>query len=120
MPTESINIVVDPHASAYDDLVQSGSPRRLKLLESARAALKVATKERATVWFINIRLPDMSGFELYELLRDRCRGARFVLVGDDYRVDDEIKARTAGVSYLCKPPQAWWIETHQTCNTVKT
>lgn len=119
MPTKSINIVVDPQTIAYRRLLQPANLPRWKLLESARAALKVATTEPVAAWFINIRLPDMSGFELYELLRDRCRDARFVLVGDDYCVDDEIRARTAGVSYLCKPPQAWWIENRQTCNTVK-
>lgn len=104
-------VVVDQQPGAYDALQATrGEPLQIRFFDCGRDALHIASNEPIDAWMINVRLPDMTGFELHEMLRRRNPGARFVLVGDKYRADDELKARTGAASYLCKPPQSWWID----------
>ena len=43
----------------------------------------------AALWIINVRLPDLSGFDLTEMLRSSLGECRFVLVADAYDFADE-------------------------------
>ena len=53
---------------------------------------------------INVELPDLSGFDLVEMLRPIPKGTAVFLVGDQYALEDELRALRLGVgSYLCKP-----------------
>lgn len=65
----------------------------------------------ATLWMVNMRLPDMSGVSFLHLLRHRLRWRPVFLVGDVYSSEDEVSARAAGASaYLCKPVNAAWLQ----------
>ncbi|MEO8498788.1 MAG: response regulator, partial [Planctomycetota bacterium] len=111
-------IVVDPQSYAYDRLRESGGDQStVRVLDTGRAALQILAGTAIHAWIINVRLPDMSGFELYDILHPRHTAARFVLVGDQYHSDDERRARACGVAaYVCKPPQRWWLDRHQPIN----
>lgn len=105
-------VIVDAQLDAYRDLqLADESSAKLTLLGSGGAALQFSSVEPIALWLINIHLPDMSGLELYRMLHTRHPTARFVLVGDVYRAEDERQTRTWGAAgYLCKPPQPWWLE----------
>ena len=120
MPTNVKNVlVVDPQPKDYEVLsLTLGGRLQIRILQTGRDALNVAMHDTVDTWIINVSLPDMTGFELHQNLRERYSGARFVLVGNDYRPDDEVKARTSGAArYLCKPPQPWWLEQIPSGNT---
>lgn len=73
------------------------------LLTSGGATLQFARHSVADLWIVNCRLPDMSGFDLVEMLRDLpvC-GVQF-LVGNRYDADEERRACACGAGlYLCK------------------
>lgn len=105
-------VIVDGQLDAFHTLQSAeGRAVKLTLLDSGGAALQFSSVEPIQLWLINIHLSDMSGLELYRMLHARHPTARFVLVGDVYRAEDERNARTCGAAgYLCKPPQAWWLE----------
>ena len=59
---------------------------------------------------LDLNLPDMSGTDLQELLRARGSKVPVMLVGDQYRVEDEIDARSSGATmYFAKPLQREWL-----------
>lgn len=73
-------------------------------------ALQRVDASLATLWMVNVRLPDMSGVCLLNLLRRRRRRCPVFLIGDVYSAEDELSARAAGASaYLCKPVNAVWL-----------
>jgi FixJ family two-component response regulator len=102
--------VVDASESDYDLLQSDEGDREVRTFPSGRDALRCNPEETPTMWLINLRLPDMSGTTLHDMLRGRgCRGP-IGLVGDSYCVEDEITARMAGASfYLAKPVPAEMI-----------
>ncbi|QEG38729.1 Response regulator receiver domain protein [Roseimaritima ulvae] len=105
-------VIVDAQLDAYRALpLGEAESSGLTLLDSGRAALQHSAIEPIEQWLINIHLPDMSGLELFRMLHTRHPKARFVLVGDVYQAEEERQTRTWGAAgYLCKPPQAWWLE----------
>ena len=121
MAADQLNIVVvDAQPGAWAAIRSSNPSARLTMVESGVASLKIALSEPVDAWFIGVRLPDMTGFELHDLLRRRYAGSCFVLVGDNYQAEDELQARAAGASYLSKPPKSWWLEKPQTSITATT
>ena len=71
---------------------------------SGREALRTNPEEQPAMWIVNLRLPDIAGTDLQQMLRTRGGTAPVVMVGDDYRVEDEITARSAGAAlYFAKP-----------------
>lgn len=109
--------VVDPHPGDYDGLENVAANTALVVRFFARAgeALRGETDDD-WLWIINARLPDMSGFELCEMLRQTPRaGCVVCVVSDEYSVEDEKHARVSGASvYTGKPLPggflACWIE----------
>ena len=62
------------------------------------------------LWLIATDLPDMSGFDLAQMLRHRKPGVRIFIVGNEYDVEDEIETLSLGLTkYLCKPLDDSWI-----------
>ena len=104
--------IVDSDPSAYDDLLAAvdGSELRVCFLSAGNEALRIARRSSVGLWIINTRLPDMSGFDLAEMLRRGKPGVRVFMVSDAYSVDEELQTLTLGlVKYLCKPVDPSWI-----------
>jgi DNA-binding response OmpR family regulator len=77
---------------------------------SGEAALQQLDSSLATLWMVNMRLPDMTGVNFLELLRQRVRRCPVVLISDEHSREDELAARAAGASaYLCKPVNGAWV-----------
>ena len=73
------------------------------LADRPRRVARVARNARRSV-IINVELPDLSGFDLVEMLQPFPKGTTVFLVADQYAVEDEVRALRLGVSsYLCKP-----------------
>ena len=105
-------IVVDP---APDDYAPLFLDERLhhtpcRQFASGEAALQQLDSSLATLWMVNMRLPDMTGVNFLELLRQRIRRCPVVLISDEHSLEDELEARAAGASaYLCKPVNGAWV-----------
>ena len=98
--------VVDAQCGDYDILAATLAGRDVELVwfGSGRDALRSNPESAASMWLINTRLPDMSGTELHDMLRDRGCRVPIALVGDEYRIEDEQRARRVGVNlFLAKP-----------------
>lgn len=99
-------LVVDPRQMDYGGLVRWVAARngQIRFLASGRDALRQAHEAVADCYFINVRLPDLSGCDLVEMLHPFPPGAAVFLVADAYAVEDELRALRLGVNgYLCKP-----------------
>jgi DNA-binding response OmpR family regulator len=83
---------------------------RVGLFSSSEQALRAARGRAATLWVVNMKLPDMPGVALLKVLRQRLPRLVMFLVGDRYSRDDELAARAAGATaYVCKPLGAAWF-----------
>ena len=58
------------------------------------------------LWMINVRLPDMSGFDLLEMIGDQLADARVFVVADCYNAEHEARACRFGAFYVCKSAAA--------------
>lgn len=105
-------VVVD---ASIDDYAALFSDERLQELPCRHFATGEEALQRmdpwlATLWMVNMRLPDMSGIGFLNLVRYRSRRCPVFLIGDQYAPEDELDARSAGASaYLCKPANASWL-----------
>jgi DNA-binding response OmpR family regulator len=105
-------VVVD---ASIDDYAALLSDRELQDLpvrhfSSGEEALQHFDPWLATLWMVNMRLPDMTGVGFLHLVRYRSRRCPVFLIGDAYLPDEEVAARAAGASaYLCKPVNASWL-----------
>ncbi len=108
IPTTTM-AVIDSDRAGYDALVNSRRAS-LRFLSSGREALRLAATERIAVWWIGVDLSDMSGFDLYDMLRQRLEGATVCMVGRSYRAEDDSLARRVGAAmYVCKPVDTCWL-----------
>jgi DNA-binding response OmpR family regulator len=107
-PRSSTICVVDAAPTDYDGLPSEDS--HLEFVRSGRAALRVDPTVDPDLWIINMDLPDMSGLDLYPMIRSRFPGVPIYLVADEHTVDNEIRARSSGATmFLCKPLQREWL-----------
>lgn len=98
--------VVDANSDDYRDLSKNEECPLVQMVHfrSGREALRSNPDESPVMWIINLRLPDMEGTMLHDMLRSRGCRRPIALVGDEYRMEDELEARSAGASfYLAKP-----------------
>jgi DNA-binding response OmpR family regulator len=105
--------IVDPAIDDYELLLAEleGRAACIRMFVSGEEALLAVGKHPAALWMINARLPDMSGVELWELIRHRFPCASAFLVSNTYSVEDEVAARLAGATaYLCKPASVSWLD----------
>jgi len=121
-------VVVDSVCEQYGDFVQAAQEGAfgLHFCVDGRSAVRLARRFRADVWMIAAELPDMSGFDLVDMLVphvlqgsvDPLRGGARIsldgvgrgmrsgifIVSDTYRLEDEQRALAAGVAgYLVRP-----------------
>jgi DNA-binding response OmpR family regulator len=109
-------VVADKKLDDYGPLVVELSERgvRVGLFSTGEEALRAASGNAATLWVVNVNLPDMTGVSLLKLVRRRLPRSTVFLVGDEYSAEDELTARAGGASaYVCKPPSAAWLEVFQ-------
>lgn len=121
-------VIVDPACELYPDFVQAAQAGDVGLhfCCDGRSAVRMARRFRADVWLVACDLPDMSGFDLLEMLSphvlqgsvDPMRsGSRISLdrlgegmrsgvfiVSDIYRLEEEQRALASGIAgYLVRP-----------------
>lgn len=96
------------HASLMPLSVERGTP--FCFYKTARAALRLGSTAKHSFWLISVDLPEMNGFDLFEMLRDKLDGAAVCLVGRTYRPEDELRAYRAGAAmYACRPVEVAWL-----------
>ncbi len=90
--------VVDANKSDYEKLVVASKNRSTEVVffATGQEALQSAPVRGPAMWVVNMDLPDMRGTQLRSMLRRRGNQSPLALVGDQYRVEDEIEARSAG------------------------
>jgi PleD family two-component response regulator len=121
-------VVVDSNPDRYGELVQAAQAGEagLHFCVDGRSAVRLARRFRADIWLVAADLPDMSGYDLLEMLSplvlqgsvdplrsghpislDRIgHGMRsgIFMVADDYSIEAEQRALASGVSgYLIRP-----------------
>ncbi len=121
-------VIVDPICDRYGDFVEAAQEGHVGLhfCVDGQSAVRLARRFRADVWLVASELPDMSGFDLLEMLSPHVlqgdvdpllAGSRISLgsvgqnmrsgifvVSEDYRLEDEQRALASGVAgYLVRP-----------------
>ena len=121
-------VIVDSSCDAYGDFVRAAQAGEVGLhfCVDGRSAVRLARRFRADAWLVASDLPDMSGFDLVDMLSphvlqggvDPLRsGSRISLdhvgegfrsgifiVSDAYRLEDEQRALASGVAaFLVRP-----------------
>lgn len=121
-------VVVDSNPDRYTDFVQAAQAGEVGLhfCVDGRSAVRLARRFRADVWIVASELPDMSGFDLLEMLSAHVlqgsvdpllSGSRISLdrigqgmrsgvfvVSDSYAIEEEQRALMSGVAgYLVRP-----------------
>jgi DNA-binding response OmpR family regulator len=98
-------VVVDSRPIDYRNLPRLAGEYgwHVHFLTNARAAVRFVKSSGIDLWIIGVRLPDMSGFELFEMLRDQLLGTPVFIVAEQYDADEERRACSCGATfYLCK------------------
>jgi DNA-binding response OmpR family regulator len=121
-------VIVDATCDRYGDFVQAAQAGEVGLhfCVDGRSAVRLSRRFRADAWLVAADLPDMSGFDLLDMLSSHVlqgdvdpllSGARISLdrvghgrhsgifiVSDTYRLEDEQRALASGVAgYLVRP-----------------
>jgi response regulator RpfG family c-di-GMP phosphodiesterase len=74
-------------------------------------ALQLTLARPAHIWLTCVRLPDMSGIELFRIVKTRRPATQFYLFSERYCANDERLVRAAGASgYLSKPIGTVWFK----------
>ena len=104
-------IVVDPRPDDYALLLgAAGVGLQFQFGGDGEQAVRVRPSTTNVLWLVNTVLPDMSGFELYQLLAERDGRPTVYLVGDQFQREDELRAITLGAAlYATKPPRLDWL-----------
>ena len=105
-------VVVDDCPGDYAifrPLEQDGN-LELQFVASGGDALRLSHQLPVNLWLINTQLPDLSGFDVVEMLQPVPTGTAVFLIGNQYRSADELRALRLGVSkYLVKPLSCDWL-----------
>jgi len=121
-------VIVDADCERYADFVEAAQRGEIGLhfCVDGRSAVRLARRFRADCWLISGELPDMSGFDLLEMLSthvlhgsvDPLLGGATIslnrigqglrsgvfMVSDEYTIEDEQRALVSGVAgYLVRP-----------------
>jgi len=105
LESQSHIVVIDPRPHDYRDmtLLAGGYGWHIHFLTSGAAAIQFAPRGHPAVWMINVRLPDMSGLDLVEMLREQEVAGRIFAVADQYDDAEEVSACCRGADlYVCK------------------
>lgn len=121
-------VIVDATCDRYGDFVQAAQMGEVGVhfCVDGRSAVRLSQRFRADAWLVASELPDMSGFDLLDMLSPHVMqgdvdpllaGSRISLdrvgqvmrsgifiISDSYRLEDEQRALASGVAgYLVRP-----------------
>ena len=121
-------VIVDSTCDRYGDFVRAAQAGEISLhfCVDGRSAVRLARRFRADAWLVSSELPDVSGFDLVDMLSPHVlqgavdphrSGSRISLdrvgegfhtgifiVSDAYRLEDEQRALASGVAgFLVRP-----------------
>ncbi len=121
LSTANVIMVIDPSETDYEPLKAAGQASGIgfTFLATADEALRSPAPAGVLAWMINMQLPDMSGLELYQLLRSRLANVPVLMVDDQYDAAREVSVLTIGrLHYVCKPLDSSWVEKlgRENCN----
>jgi two-component system nitrogen regulation response regulator GlnG len=92
----------DDYAALRNRVAQHGLT--MEVIGTGQEALRREAINAPNLWVVNMRLPDISGMDLTEMLRSRYPGVPVCLISDVYCSEEEIAARCTGAElYTCKP-----------------
>ena len=93
----------------FAPMIEAGEVN-IEFFTAGKQAIRAADHTVADLWMVNTDLPDMSGFDLLEMLEIFREGAGLYVVSEEYNEEDERQALNCGASqYVCKPPQIYWL-----------
>jgi len=101
--------IIDPKPDGYAELLKrlGQQGRSAFFVSSGRAALWLGSVD---AWIVYVDLPDISGFDLAEMIRSRFPNTRILLIDDEYSLDGELRARAcSGATYTQKPFPVEWV-----------
>ena len=79
-------------------------------LPDGHTGLRLARLGIVDIWVVNVRLSDMSGFDLLEMIVSLHSRTTIIAVAEQYRAEDERKALLYGACYFtCKPLDFPWL-----------
>ncbi len=82
---------------------------RIRYLTNGQSALRASQRD-AALWLINTRLPDMTGFDLFEMLSSSLLKTPVFFVANDYSDAEERESfRLGAAKFCCKPVTASWL-----------
>ncbi len=97
------------YRDAFAAFVKRGAVK-IRDYPTGRSVLRRAQEWNA-VWLIDIEVPDMNGFDLYEMIRERLQDSIVCMIGTEYCQADEVCAYRAGVTiYACRPLETAWMQ----------
>ncbi len=105
--------MVDSKPGDYATLLQSAEAGnwRFTFLATGRDALRLESIDKTRLWFVNVCLPDFSGWDLCKMLRPHLYRIPVCLVGDQYSVEEELRSYSArATTYVCKPLDDLWFQ----------
>jgi DNA-binding response OmpR family regulator len=98
--------IVDSRSMDFDRLFKEtrAAPLEIRFLATGREFLRQWSAGAPDVCIVNVRLSDLNGFDLIEMIQPFPKGAIVCMLSDSYVIDDEVHALSLGVHfYLCKP-----------------
>jgi len=104
--------IVDSRPSDYDNVLLAAGDANVSVhfMRSGSEALRFLRRWHAGLWVINTQLDDMSGFDLAQMLRGMRPNSLIFIIGEEYRLDDEMQTLTLGLTkYVCKPLEPSWV-----------
>jgi sigma-B regulation protein RsbU (phosphoserine phosphatase) len=106
-PQPSRVLVVDDDAGVLRAVARVlGRRHQVTCAESGTAALDLAKRERPSLAIVDVRLPDMSGFEVTRLLKGALRDVDVILMTGNAEDPDEalVRAIDEGAFYFIQKP----------------
>ena len=110
--THDVIVIVDACKADYAALVIAGGANEIActFLDIGERAMRRPADDGIRAWMINLKLPDMAGLELYELLRSRLSRIPVFMVDDHYDAVHEVSVLAVGHPYyVWKPLDGSWV-----------
>ena len=106
-------VVADSFPTDYMGLLGAASEAKVQLtfVGCGRHALQLARRVDVVHWLMHVELPDMTGFDLCQMVKGHWPDVTVTMVTDEYGVQAERSAYLSGASmFRCKPAEAAWLE----------
>ena len=98
-------LIVEDHMVFSRSVKQSLSHHKFEFAQSVEEAIEMYQEHLPDITFLDINLPDGSGFEVLKAIKNFDRDAFVVMLTGSSQGDDVIQSQKAGVNgYIVKPP----------------